>query len=77
MVGEYGYEAGIHQRSVTCLECGKELGGTDQPDPYKHMIKCLNVEPDAVTRIVDVAKAAANENGRRVIHLCNFILERQ
>ena len=61
-------------RTVTCLECGTVMGGEDQPDPYSHMLHCLNVAPDAVARIRETADASKTENGKRVVHLCNFIL---
>lgn len=60
--------------TVTCLECGTELGGDGRPDPYSHMLHCLNVSPDKVERIREVANASRTENGKRVAHLCDFIL---
>lgn len=60
---------------VTCLECGTQLGGPKQPDIYSHMLHCLNVEKGAVHRIREAAIQAGNENGKRVVHLCDAILE--
>lgn len=60
---------------VTCLECGMKLGGKGQPDPYKHLLNCLNVEPDALARIKSVAEREVNgEHGRRVLHIVNAII---
>lgn len=60
---------------VTCLECHTDLGGDGRPDPYSHMLHCLNVEPDALDRIKLVAEREANaEHGRRIIHIIDAIL---
>lgn len=64
----------LREKTITCLECGTVVGGEGNPDPYKHMLGCLNVQPDAVERIKVSATQAGNENGKRVIHLCDFIL---
>ncbi len=60
--------------TVTCMECQTVLGGEGQPDPYSHMLHCLNVTPDKVERIMEVADSNKTENGKRVVHLCRFIL---
>lgn len=74
MAQEFNSHPGLVARSVRCLECGTELGDVSQPDPYSHMLGCLNVAPDAVARIREVADASRTENGKRVVHLCDFIL---
>ncbi len=74
MVGEYDLETHRMTRQVVCQECQTALGGTGQPDIYKHMLHCLNVEQGAVTRIRDSAIAQGDEHGRRVAHLCDAIL---
>lgn len=60
---------------VVCLECGTRCGDNSGTDPYKHMLNCLNVESGSVSRIRDSALSQGNENGRRVAHLCDAILE--
>lgn len=66
-------QAGISP-NVTCLECGTFLGGHTGKDPYKHMLGCLNVEPDSLARIKDAAEAERNEHGRRVLHIVSALL---
>ena len=58
---------------VTCLECGKVMGGQSGIDPYKHMLRCLHVEPDSLGRIREQAEGARSENGRRILHILNHI----
>ena len=58
---------------ITCLECGKVMGGQTSIDPYKHMLRCLHVEPDNLARIREQAEGARNENGRRILHILNHI----
>ena len=74
MVQEFNGVAPPVATSVTCMECGTELGGEGQPDAYSHMLHCLNVTPDKVERIMEVADSNKTENGKRVVHLCKFIL---
>lgn len=74
MADELDYGTAAVVKTVVCLECGTELGGEGQPDPYSHMLHCLNVTPDKVERIREVAQANRTENGKRVAHLCDFIL---
>lgn len=61
-------------RQTACLECGTVVGGEKGKDAYSHMLGCLNVEPDAVARIREKADASRTENGKRIVHLCDFIL---
>ena len=61
-------------KAVTCQECGTVLGGRNQPDIYKHMLHCLNVEQGKVERIKNQAIANGDENGKRVAYLCDAIL---
>lgn len=58
---------------VSCQECGKVIAGNSGIDPYKHMLKCLHVEPDNLGRIREQAEGARNENGRRILHILNHI----
>ena len=74
MATEFFRPEPVRALSVTCLECGTALGGEGQPDAYSHMLHCLNVTPDAVARIKETAVAGRTENGKRVAHLCDFIL---
>lgn len=60
--------------TTTCLECGTMVGGSNGKDAYSHMLGCLNVAPDAVARIRETADASRTENGKRIVHLCDFIL---
>lgn len=74
MVNENGDSVLTLEPSVRCLECGTICGGSSGKDAYSHMLGCLNVEPDAVDRIRERADASRTENGKRVVHLCDFIL---
>ena len=56
-----------------CLECGQILGGQSGKDPYKHLLRCLHVEPDSLQRIREQAEGSRNENGRRVLDILNHI----
>ncbi len=58
---------------ITCLECGKVMGGQTTINPYKHMLRCLHVEPDNLQRIREQAEGARNENGRRILHIIDYI----
>jgi len=59
--------------AISCQECGQLIGGSTSRDPYKHMLRCLHVEPDSLQRIREQAEGARNENGRRVLHIVNYI----
>lgn len=74
MVRDNQYSPTTARASTTCLECGTIVGGSSGKDAYSHMLGCLNVEPDAVDRIRERADASRTENGKRVVHLCDFIL---
>lgn len=74
MASETDSIASAQSASVTCLECGTRLGGTSTKDAYSHMLHCLNVSPDSVARIRETAEASRTENGKRIVHLCDFIL---
>ena len=58
---------------ISCQECGKVLSGNSGIDPYKHMLRCLHVEPDSLGRIREQAEGARNENGRRILAILNHI----
>lgn len=58
---------------VKCLECGTLLGGEGNPDPYKHMLHCLNVEPDALDRIKATCLEHPNEHSRRILHIIEAV----
>jgi len=60
---------------LICKECGQSLGGDTGKDPYKHMLRCLHVEPDSLQRIREQAEGARNENGRRILHILDYIEE--
>ena len=77
MAEEYDYETHTMSQQVTCQECNTKLGGPGQPDIYKHMLHCLNVEQGKVQRINDQALANGDENGRRVASLCDVLLGRR
>lgn len=74
MVNMYDEPREQATKQVICQECSTLLGGEGQPDIYKHMLHCLNVEQGAVSRIKNQAIANGNENGRRVAYLCDAIL---
>lgn len=74
MVTGNGDSPTLAERSTTCLECGTVVGGVGGKDAYSHLLGCLNVSPDAVDRIRETADASRTENGKRVVHLCDFIL---
>lgn len=44
-------------------------------DTYSHMLGCLNVGPGHVERIKEEAESSRTENGKRVVHLCEAILD--
>lgn len=58
----------------TCPECGRRTGGTTGVDTYKHMIHCLNVEPDKLERILQNALAERTDHGERVASVVSFLL---
>jgi len=60
----------------TCLECGTVVGGENGKDPYKHLLLCLHIEPDAHDRIRDNALSERNEHGRRVLHILDGMVSR-
>lgn len=76
MVNQYDYDAPLAMVPLTieCMECGTVLGGDGGKDPYSHLLGCLNVEPNALHRIKTQAIANGNENGKRVLHIVNFLL---
>jgi len=60
----------------SCKECGQLLGGQGGKDPYKHILRCLHVEPDSLQRIREQAEASRTENGRRVLHILDNMGDR-
>lgn len=58
---------------VTCLECSTKCGGSTGKDTFKHMVNCLKVEPDSLSRLREVAGREWGERGRRVIHLIDAL----
>ncbi len=58
----------------TCIECGTVVGGENGKDPYKHLLLCLHIEPDALDRIRDNALSERNEHGRRVLHILDGMI---
>lgn len=59
--------------SVRCLECRTDLGGDTGKSPYKHMLHCLHVEPDALENLRESARLEWGERGKRVIHILDAL----
>ena len=58
---------------ISCQECGKVIAGNSGIDPYKHMLRCLHVEPDNLGRIREQAEGARNEIVRRILAILDHI----
>ena len=61
------------ETEVKCLECGTVCGGTEGKDTWKHLITCLQVDPDNLDRVRETAEQMRSERGRRIIHLVNAL----
>lgn len=62
---------------IECLECGTRLGGMTGRDPFKHMLHCLHVEADGLSRLKDRYTARGGENAKRVLFLVDALLEEE
>lgn len=58
---------------VTCLECGTQCGGAYGKDTYKHLIVCLQAEPDNLDRMRETADQMRSERGKRIVHLVDAL----
>lgn len=55
-----------------CPECGLEVGGDSNVDPYKHAVTCMHIDPSTHDRMIAQAEHESEERGRRVRILLGY-----
>lgn len=58
-----------------CPECGLEVGGSTNVDPYKHAISCLHLIPGERDKMIRAAEEESPERGERTRILMGYTMD--